>query len=62
LRHGGIEIGCVTASLGVASAQPGDMTFEKLLQNADDALYEAKRRGRNNVAPGNGLQSNTLVA
>jgi diguanylate cyclase (GGDEF)-like protein len=62
LRHGGIEIGCVTASLGVASAQPGDMTFEKLLQNADDALYEAKRRGRNNVAPGNGLQPNTLVA
>lgn len=49
IRHGGIDRDCVTASLGVASALSTDTTLEKLLQVADDALYEAKRRGRNTV-------------
>ncbi|MDE1159864.1 MAG: GGDEF domain-containing protein [Neorhizobium sp.] len=54
LRHGGLPgtngEGRVTASLGVTSASIGETTLEKLLQTADEALYEAKRRGRNIVA------------
>lgn len=40
----------ITASFGFAMAQAGD-TFESLLTRADDALYEAKRSGRNQVNP-----------
>ncbi|VXC91454.1 Diguanylate cyclase [Pseudomonas sp. 8Z] len=40
----------ITASFGVAMAEPGD-TFETLLTRADDALYQAKRGGRNQVHP-----------
>ncbi|MFJ2363355.1 GGDEF domain-containing protein [Pseudomonas sp. NPDC087697] len=38
----------ITASFGVALAQPGD-NLESLLTRADDALYQAKRNGRNQV-------------
>ncbi len=39
----------ITVSIGVAAMQgPGD-TPERLLKRADDALYEAKRGGRNRV-------------
>jgi diguanylate cyclase len=38
----------ITASFGVAHAQPDD-TPESLLTRADDALYQAKRNGRNQV-------------
>ncbi|HJV65980.1 MAG TPA: diguanylate cyclase [Geomonas sp.] len=37
-----------TASIGVAVLEKGD-TQESLLKRADQALYEAKRNGRNNV-------------
>ncbi len=40
----------VTASLGVASCVPnGSLTVPKLVSMADDALYEAKRQGRNSI-------------
>lgn len=38
----------ITASFGVAFAETGD-TLENLLTRADDALYQAKRNGRNQV-------------
>lgn len=44
-----------TASMGVASYDPSDRTFDALLSRADAALYEAKKAGRNCVrlaAPG----------
>jgi diguanylate cyclase (GGDEF)-like protein len=44
-RPGGLD---VTISLGVAAAR-GDLAFEPLFRDADAALYEAKRRGRNCV-------------
>jgi diguanylate cyclase len=40
----------ITASFGYALAVPGD-TLESLLTRADDALYQAKRDGRNRVNP-----------
>lgn len=36
----------ITVSFGVAEKTPND-TLESLLKNADDALYQAKRKGRN---------------
>ncbi|MNY70343.1 diguanylate cyclase [compost metagenome] len=49
IPHGTSDHGVVTASLGVASAVPVQTAIEKLLQRADEALYEAKHRGRNMV-------------
>lgn len=42
--------GVVTVSVGVASAMGGEQTPETLIARADAALYEAKRRGRNQIA------------
>jgi diguanylate cyclase (GGDEF)-like protein len=42
----------VTASLGVASAQPGETDVAALLARADQALYRAKQAGRNRVCVG----------
>jgi diguanylate cyclase (GGDEF)-like protein len=38
-----------TASIGVAEADPGENTSTGVLARADQALYEAKRSGRNRV-------------
>jgi diguanylate cyclase (GGDEF)-like protein len=43
----GGELARVTASFGVATATSHDETSETLLTSADQALYEAKTRGRN---------------
>jgi diguanylate cyclase (GGDEF)-like protein len=42
------QVGCVTASFGVAVHQAGE-SGAALLGRADDALYRAKRNGRNRV-------------
>ncbi|MFZ4641235.1 MAG: GGDEF domain-containing protein [Nodosilinea sp.] len=42
------SVGQVTASFGVAIAKPGDR-LETLLRRADQALFKAKRAGRNRV-------------
>ena len=39
----------VTVSIGLAVHDPGD-TFASLLKRSDDALYCAKRSGRNRVS------------
>lgn len=43
------ESGLVTVSIGGASFPPG-RAFERLIADADIALYRAKREGRNRVA------------
>ncbi|WP_036165513.1 diguanylate cyclase [Massilia sp. 9096] len=51
LPHPGSNHGTVTMSMGLASTVPGDhMMLEELVAQADEALYEAKRSGRNRVA------------
>ena len=39
----------ITISVGVANCTNSECTVEKIIKWADDALYEAKRQGRNNV-------------
>ena len=46
MRIGGIPV-AVSASIGVAMLEPGEHDATPLLRRADEALYEAKRRGRN---------------
>jgi len=40
-----------TASFGIASSIPNQRPFDALLKLADEALYVAKRSGRNKVLP-----------
>jgi diguanylate cyclase (GGDEF)-like protein len=40
----------VTSSVGIAMGAPGRTVAEALLRDADDALYQAKREGRNRFA------------
>ncbi len=39
----------ITASIGIATADPGELESKALVGRADDALYRAKRAGRNRV-------------
>jgi diguanylate cyclase (GGDEF)-like protein len=48
IRHNKLELK-VTISVGVASLRDTDSGVDTLLKRADDALYAAKRRGRNCV-------------
>lgn len=49
-RHRDIQpAGRVTVSAGLASFPEDGTTYDELMQRADDALYEAKRAGRNQI-------------
>ncbi|WKY48120.1 diguanylate cyclase [Eubacteriaceae bacterium ES3] len=39
----------VTVSIGIAKSQNSDQSFDKLIHMADQALYQAKEQGRNQV-------------
>jgi diguanylate cyclase (GGDEF)-like protein len=49
LRFNGVALGAITASFGVAASSSQGTTRDSLLRYADECLYEAKRRGRNQV-------------
>jgi diguanylate cyclase (GGDEF)-like protein len=53
----------LTVSIGLATATPGMSGIETLIKRADDALYEAKRSGRDRVAIASpSIGSNLIVA
>lgn len=49
IRNARFAFGPVTASMGVATASERTTDWEKLLMQADHAMYRAKRLGRNRV-------------
>ncbi|MFI4989983.1 MAG: diguanylate cyclase [Solirubrobacterales bacterium] len=49
LDHGEPAGVAITVSIGVSAAGGAQMEYESLFKAADDALYEAKRAGRNRV-------------
>lgn len=49
VSQGGRMLGAITASFGVASFPASGDTLEALVRAADQALYEAKRGGRNRI-------------
>ena len=51
IPHEGSSLGCVTASIGIATLSPDiDENPQTLVRAADAMLYEAKREGRNAIA------------
>jgi diguanylate cyclase (GGDEF)-like protein len=58
-RRLGYSVGFITASIGLAEFDPGKPDSGDLLVAADRALYEAKSRGRNLVAPNPGDRTKT---
>jgi diguanylate cyclase (GGDEF)-like protein len=62
LDHAGSEYGCVTASIGSASWEPGSgMDVSDMIKDADRALYRAKAMGRNAVAVANPCAGEVVV-
>jgi diguanylate cyclase (GGDEF)-like protein len=53
---------CVSASFGVASTASSGYELRQLLVHADDALYQAKREGRNRVSVSDGRAKSHLSA
>ncbi|WP_165795159.1 diguanylate cyclase [Deinococcus koreensis] len=51
LEFAGMPLGPVSVSIGVAGLGSGIATGQALTRAADDALYQAKRTGRNRVVP-----------
>lgn len=54
--------GRITASFGVAECPTDAQTVPDILKAADVALYEAKRRGRDQVVTASAMKSNSVVA
>jgi diguanylate cyclase (GGDEF)-like protein len=52
----------ISISVGVSQLRSGDTSYEKLISNADEALYQAKANGRNQVCGSIDLVTTTLTA
>lgn len=49
IRHGANEELFITVSIGVAEVDPDAVDFDRAMEAADKALYQAKQKGRNKV-------------
>jgi len=52
----------LTLSAGIATSRPGETSLESLIDRADQALYQAKRAGRNRIISTNGADTADLPA
>ena len=57
VRHAGQVLGRVTVSIGVSSYSDHGATVEELVHAADQALYRAKREGRDRVVVANSVST-----
>ena len=48
----------ITASIGLAVSEAGSLNAEAIVRMADEALYTAKREGRNRVVKADGVSTN----
>ncbi|GAJ75290.1 GGDEF domain protein [Vibrio sp. JCM 18905] len=55
-KHDFLVVGKVTVSLGVSHWKGNDMPIEAVMKDADNALYKAKRNGRNRTELGEDAQ------
>ena len=62
LTHAGISLGQLTVSLGVAAYAQPLSTPDALVRAADEALYSAKRQGRNRVERAEPLHPESWLA
>jgi diguanylate cyclase (GGDEF)-like protein len=62
VRHGGLALPRVTISVGIAGYPDCGADLAALLKSADEALYEAKRLGRNRVEVACGKVGSRLAA
>ncbi|WP_022681278.1 GGDEF domain-containing protein [Sphingobium bisphenolivorans] len=52
----------LTASFGLSTVQRGDASIDEAIRRADEALYDAKARGRNRLSVRRALASSDLAA
>jgi len=61
LEHAGRSLGKVTASFGASFCQDGSLTPEVLVRLADEALYKAKKEGRDRVVLSESMQEKPAI-
>ncbi len=50
IKHGQSDYNVVTISVGCAEINSSDLTWEKVISRSDNALYDAKEKGRNQAS------------
>jgi diguanylate cyclase (GGDEF)-like protein len=61
LEHAGRSLGKVTASFGASFCQDGSIPPDKLVRMADEALYKAKKEGRDRIVLSDSCQPPQVV-
>ncbi len=63
IEHAGTTLGRISMSVGIAAATPtAELTTVELVDEADRALYQSKRLGRNRICAGSFVSTGPIVA